>query len=73
MSIIVECENQKNSSFTIGEVSRVTNKSVSILYFDAEGFRDEEPTKIKFKNITKIMFVDRYIDVFSKYTRKRKK
>lgn len=72
MSIIVECENPKINSFTIGEVKKVTNKSVFIRYFDAAGFLDEEPTKLKFKNITKVLFNDRYADVFSKYTRELK-
>ncbi|OJJ20161.1 hypothetical protein BKI52_16955 [marine bacterium AO1-C] len=73
MSVIVECENPKINSFTIGQVKRITDKHVYILYFDAAGFLDEKPTKLKFENITKITFDDRYVDIFSKYTRKRKK
>ena len=71
-NIIIYCENPKIDSFTIGTIKKVTTKSVYILYFDANGFWDEEPTQINFANITNIVFDDRYIDVFSKYTRKRK-
>jgi len=72
MNIIVECESPDISSFTIGPVNKVTDKSVFVLNFDASGFLDEKPTKIDFQNISKIMFDDRYIDIFCKYIRKRK-
>ena len=72
-NIIIECENPKISSFNIGPIERITVKSVYIRYFDAAGFFNEKLTKINFEDITKIMFDDRYIDIFSKYTRKRKK
>ncbi len=72
-NIVIECENPKISSFTIGPIKRITNKSVFIQYFNATGLLDNKPTKIKYKNITKIMFDDRYIDIFSKYTNERKK
>ncbi|MFK7905378.1 MAG: hypothetical protein AB8B69_09650 [Chitinophagales bacterium] len=68
-NIVVECESSKINSFTIGSIMNITNKSVHILYFDAAGFLDKGPTKIKFKNISKVMFEDRYIDIFSKYLR----
>lgn len=71
-SVIVECEHPDIDSFTIGEVVKVTNKSVQILNFDAAGYLDSKPTKICFKDISKVMFDDRYIKVFSKYLRKRK-
>jgi len=73
MSVIVECEDPKINSFTIGQIKRITDKNVSILYFDAAGFLDEKPTRLKFQDITKVTFDDRYVDVFSKYTRKCKK
>ncbi|MCA0133890.1 hypothetical protein [Winogradskyella alexanderae] len=72
-NVVVECENPKIDSFTIGPIKRITDKSVFIQYFNATGFLDEKPTKIEFKNISKIMFDDRYVDIFSKYTRERKK
>ena len=73
MNIIVECENPEIGSFTIGKVKRVTDKNVSILHFDAAGFIDEKPTKVDNENITKVIFDDRYINVFKKYIRERKK
>ncbi len=71
-NVIIECENPEIDSFTIGSIKKVANKSVFIQHFDATGFLDNELTKIRYKNITKIIFDDRYIDVFSKYTRERK-
>jgi len=73
MNIAIECENPEIDSFTIGPVKRIVEKSVYIRYFDATGFYDNRLTKIDFESISKIMFDDRYIDVFSKYTRERKK
>jgi hypothetical protein len=72
-NVIVECEDPDIGSFTIGAVKRVTDKSVYILYFDAAGFLDDKPTRLDYDNISKIMFDDRYVDIFSKYTRERKK
>lgn len=72
MSIIVECENPNINSFTIGEVKKVSSKSVSILYFNSRGYLDEKPTRLRYSRITNVMFDTRYVDVFSKYTRKRK-
>lgn len=73
MTVIVECEDPDIETFTIGSVTDVTDKSVSIRYFDAAGFLDEKPTKVRFKRITSVSFDTRYADIFAKYTRKRKK
>ncbi|MDG1433908.1 MAG: hypothetical protein P8M17_07090 [Saprospiraceae bacterium] len=70
--IIVECENPKIDEFIIGEITDVNSKSVSIWYFNAEGILDKKPINVKFKNITKVTFDDKYIDTFSKYLRKNK-
>ncbi len=70
--VIIECEDPKISSFTIGEIKRITNKSVSVLYFDAAGILDIKPTKVKYENISKVIYDDRYINVFKKYIRKQK-
>ncbi|MFK7773851.1 MAG: hypothetical protein AB8F94_17000 [Saprospiraceae bacterium] len=70
--IIIECENPKIDDFIIGEVIKVTSKSVSILYFSPEGILDKKPTKVKYKNITKVSFDDKYVDTYSKYLRKKK-
>ena len=72
-NVIVECENPEIGSFTIGLIKRITEKNVFIQYFNATGLLNEKSTKIEFENITKIMFDDRYIEIFSKYLRERKK
>lgn len=69
INVIVECENPDVYAFTIGPVVKITDRSVHIRYFNAEGIFDKKPTKIKFKNISKVVFGDRYIDIFSKYLR----
>lgn len=71
-NIIVECENPKIDSFTIGPVEKVTSKSVSLRCFNSKGVLNEELTNIDFEEITKVMFDDLYIEVFSKYLRRRK-
>ncbi|MBU0486509.1 MAG: hypothetical protein KKA07_13285 [Bacteroidetes bacterium] len=73
INVIVECEDPKRDSFSIGPVTKVTDKGVSIRHFDAEGFLAEKPTRIKYKDITKVVFDDRYVDVFSRYVREKKR
>lgn len=68
-SIIIECEKHKHGYFCIGLVERTGNKSVSMQYYNAQGFLDEKLVKYKFKQITKITFKDNYNRVFSNYTR----
>lgn len=72
VNVIVECEHEDIDTFTIGPVKRVTEKSVSVLYFSAVGILDDEPSKLKYDTISKVSFNDRYIEVFSKYIRKNK-
>ena len=67
-NVVVECEFLKTPSFTLGSIQSVNSKSVEILYFDATGKLDKEPTKIKYKDITLVKFDDRYTNVLSKYT-----
>jgi len=71
-NVIVECEHPEVDTFTIGEIEKVTDKHVYINYFDAAGYVDAEPTKLRFDDITKVVFDDQYIDIFSKYLRKGK-
>jgi len=73
LNVIVECENPNIDTFTIGPITKTTKNLVYILYFDPTGFIDEKPTSIDYESITKVMFDDRYINVFSKYIRQRKK
>lgn len=68
LPIISECEHPKHKYFCIGFLKKVNRKSISIRYFNAQGVLDNENTKHKFKNITKLSFDDHYANVFSKYT-----
>ncbi len=70
-NVIIECEHPKIDQFIIGEILEVGKKKLSILYFNAAGVWDEKPTKVKYKDITKVMYDDPYVEVFSKYTRER--
>jgi len=71
LNVIVECEAPDIDTFTIGPILKITRKKVYILYFDAAGYIDEDPVKINFDDITKLTFDDRYINIFSKYLRKK--
>lgn len=73
LNVIVECEHPDINTFTIGPIVKITKNLVYILYFNAAGFIDEKPTSIDYNSITKVLFDDRYINVFSKYIRHRKK
>lgn len=67
LHVIIECEDLKKPSFTIGPVVKVNNKSVEIQNYDATGRLDKETTKVKFKNITLLKFNDEYSTTFRKY------
>ncbi len=73
LNVIVECENPSIDTFTIGPIIKIKKTLVYILYFSPTGFIDEKPTSVDYNSITKVMFDDRYINVFSKYIRQRKK
>lgn len=68
--VIIECEDDEVNHFLIGKITKIKSKSVWIHHFNARGKLDKKATKVKFKNITKITFDDRYIDVFAKYVYK---
>ena len=65
--VIVECEDLKKPTFTIGPIKRIKKNSVDILYYDPNGKLDKKTTNIKFKNITILRFKDRYSTIFRKY------
>jgi hypothetical protein len=65
--VIVELEKSENKAFIIGEILSIRPKNVRIRYFDAAGNWDAKPTKVRYSDITKITFDDRYIQVFRKY------
>jgi hypothetical protein len=73
LGVIVECEDPDIDTFTIGPVVRTSKKLVYILYFGATGISDDKPTSIDYASITNVRFDDRYINVFSKYVRHKKK
>ena len=72
LSVIIENENPEDETFDIGPITQITKKSVLINYFDAKGYLDEEETEIEWNKITLVKFDDRYINIFSKYLRRRK-
>lgn len=72
-NVIIECENTEINTFTIGLIKRITDEKVFIQYFNASGLLDTRFTKVEYRDISKVTFGDRYIDIFSKYLRERKK
>ena len=72
LNVIIENENPEDETFDIGPITKITGKSVFINYFDAKGFLDDEETEIDWDKITLVKFDDRYVNIFSKYLRKRK-
>lgn len=65
--VIIENVNKDYLDFWIGEIKKVTDKSVSIHNYNANGELNEKPTSIKFDTISVIKFGDRYSTVFRKY------
>lgn len=70
--VIAECEAAEIESFTIGPIVKAGRKYVHILYFDAEGYFQNEPSSIDYKSITRVAFDTQYLNIFSKYTRHKK-
>jgi hypothetical protein len=67
----VENENNERFFFKIGEVVKVKEKGLKILNFDPAGYIDDEPTKIKYKEVSSISFDDNYTNTMSKYLKMR--
>lgn len=71
--VIIENENPADETFDIGRIEKITQKAISIRYFDAKGLYDDELTTIPYdNNITIVQFDSPYINTFSKYLRERK-
>ena len=70
---VIECEVPGDVSFDIGPVIKVTKTAAHIVYFNASGILDEEPTKISWSKITVVHFDGRYENVFGKYLRQKNK
>jgi hypothetical protein len=71
--VIIENINKDYLDFWIGQITRVSEKSVSIRNYDPGGKLDEKPTVIKLDAISIIKFGDRYSTTFRKYLKRRKK
>eukprot|EP01012_Entosiphon_sulcatum_P013814 TRINITY_DN19003_c0_g1_i1.p1 TRINITY_DN19003_c0_g1~~TRINITY_DN19003_c0_g1_i1.p1 ORF type:complete len:184 (-),score=27.94 TRINITY_DN19003_c0_g1_i1:686-1237(-) len=69
LNCAVENENDDLFFFKIGEIIKVKERSLKILNFDPAGYIDNEPTKIKYKEISSVSFDDNYINTMSKYVR----
>lgn len=54
----------------IGAIVGIKKHSVILKVFDADGVWQDEPVKIRFKDIQMVSFASRYVDVFSKYVPK---
>ena len=64
--VMVDTEN----SLYVGAVVLIKKHSVILKQFDADGVWQDEPVKIRFKDIQSVTFGSRYVDVFSKYVPK---
>lgn len=64
---IVESLKKKKDLFSIGEISEINDRSVTIKNYDATGKIYKKPHKISFKNLEFITFNDNYSVTFKKY------
>ena len=70
-AMIIACdEDGKSEKLYIGDIAQIKKHSVLLMYFDADGIWQENPVKIRFKDIKSVEFGSRYVDVFSKYVLK---
>lgn len=72
-NVIVKDEKPNEDSFDIGPIIKVTKTNVSIQYFNACGILEDEPTKIKWNQITLVHFDDIYTNIYSKYIKSQTK
>jgi hypothetical protein len=70
--VIIENENKDCLDFWIGQIVKVTDKSVSIHNYNPDGVLDEKPKSIKFNTISIVKFGDNYSMTFRKYLRLKK-
>lgn len=71
--VIIENINKDYLDFWIGQIMKVTDKSVSIHNYNPDGQLDEKPKSIKFSTISIVKFGDNYSKTFRKYLRVKKK
>lgn len=69
--VIIECEtgDEDLDEFFIGRIEKLNKVSLAFRHFDALGQWDDEPTTIRFRDITRVRFDERYIDVYSRSLR----
>ena len=67
MHVIVRRGVMEYPEFVIGPITDVRKRSVSVRYYNAEGQLDAKATKVKYDDITKIEFGDKYSLTFRKY------
>ncbi|RYZ79540.1 MAG: hypothetical protein EOP04_27555 [Proteobacteria bacterium] len=65
--VIVECEHLDPSVFSIGTLRSIGKDYVSVKYFNSAGFVEERPDQLKFQDITRVTFGDRYSQMFAKH------
>jgi hypothetical protein len=68
--VVVECEGRETSAhdeYYIGQIVAVGNESLKLLYFNAVGKWDSEPSVIAFPSITRVQFDTPYINTIIKY------
>lgn len=70
--VIIECEDLKNPTFSIGPIQKIHHKSVEILNYDAMGHFNKKSTRINYRDITILKFNDKYSTVFRKYLKNSK-
>jgi hypothetical protein len=73
LHVIVENINKDFLDFWIGEIKKVTGKSVSIHNYNPDGQLYDRPTNIKLDTISIVKFGDRYSTVFRKYLKHKTK
>jgi hypothetical protein len=73
MHVIVENIKNNYLDFWIGQITRVSAKSMSIHNYDPDGTLDDKPSVMNFDTISTITFGDRYSTTFRKYIKKSRR
>jgi hypothetical protein len=71
--VIIENINKDYLDFWIGEIKKVTDKSVSVHNYNPDGQLYDTPTNIKLDTISVLKFGGRYSTVFRKYLKHKTK
>ncbi len=66
--VIVECEGVDDDDFFLGEIARVDDEHLHLLYIHIDGTRDREATKIPLDEITLLRFDETYLRLYGKYS-----